>query len=266
MTDALLTSRQGEVVTVTLNRPDRLNVLGEPGDGEAFRALFDGVNADRSVKCVVLTGAGRAFSAGGNVKDMRDRRNLFSGSEQEIADNYRSNVHEIVRSVWHCEVPVIAAVNGPAVGLGHDVAGLCDMRLAAESAGFGSSFLKIGLIPGDGGSWILQQNIGASRAAELLYTARIIDADTALDWGLVSAIHPDGALMAAAGKLAEKIAGMPTAALRAAKKLLRSAKTPEFDAALEMAAAAQAGLHLTDDHMEAVTAFIEKRPPRFSDS
>ena len=266
MINALLTSRQGAVMTVTMNRPDQLNILGEPGDGDAFRKVFDAINEDRSIKCVIFTGAGRAFSAGGNVKDMRDRENLFAGSQADIADNYRNNVHEIVRSIWHCAVPVIAAVNGPAVGLGHDVSGLCDIRLAAQSARFGSTFLKIGLIPGDGGSWILPQNIGASRAAEMLYTSRIIDAETALSWGLVSEVYPSEELMAAAEKLAAKIISQPTAALRATKRLLRSAKTPELDAALEMAAVEQAKLHATDDHLEAVTAFIEKRPPQFTDS
>ena len=117
MTNSLLTTRQGAVMTVTMNRPDQLNILGEPGDGDAFRKVFADINEDRTIKCVIFTGAGRAFSAGGNVKDMRDRENLFAGSETDIADNYRNNVHEIVRSIWHCAVPVIAAVNGPATWL-----------------------------------------------------------------------------------------------------------------------------------------------------
>ena len=112
----------------------------------------------------------------------------------------------------------------------------------------------------------MPQNVGASRAAEMLYTARIIDAQTALSWGLVSEVYPDEELLAAAEEMAAKIISQPTAALRATKKLLRSAKTPELDAALEMAAVEQAKLHVTDDHLEAVTAFIEKRPPQFSDS
>ena len=135
----LIDVSDANVVTVTMNRPDQLNILGEPGDGDAFRKVFDAINEDRTIKCVIFTGAGRAFSAGGNVKDMRDRENLFAGSQADIADNYRNNVHEIVRSIWHCAVPVIAAVNGPAVGLGHDVSGLCDIRLAAQSARFGST-------------------------------------------------------------------------------------------------------------------------------
>lgn len=265
MTDSLLTTRQGDVMTVYLNRPDKLNVLGEPGDGEKFQTLFGSINQDRSIKCVILTGSGRAFSAGGNVKDMRDRQNLFAGDKQQIAENYRGNVHEIVRALWHCEVPVIAAVNGPAVGLGHDVAGLCDIRLASEKAKFGSTFLKIGLIPGDGGSWILPRNIGQSRAAEMLFAAKLIDADQALEWGLVSAVHKADDLMPAAEKLALEITTQPTRALRSTKKLLRAAQTPALNEALEMAAVEQGEMHLTEDHIEAVTAFIEKRPPQFKD-
>ena len=158
---------------------------------------------------------------------------------------------------------MIAAVNGPAIGLGCDVACLADIRIAADSAKFGVTFLKLGLIPGDGGAWLLPRSIGMSRAAELLFTGDVIDAATAQAWGLVSRVVPADRLLDEALALAERIAAQPPHALRLAKSLLRQGQTASYDTIMEMSAAAQAIMHLTEDHMEGVNALIEKRPPSF---
>ena len=134
--------QQGHCVTLTINRPDMRNALGEPGDGDVFAEASARINQDRSVRCVILTGAGSAFSAGGNIKAMQAGRAPFGGPGVHIADSYRQGIHRIVRSIWQLEVPAIAAVNGPAIGLGNDVASLCDIRIAAKSAIFGATFLK----------------------------------------------------------------------------------------------------------------------------
>ncbi|MDE3117241.1 MAG: enoyl-CoA hydratase/isomerase family protein, partial [Pseudomonadota bacterium] len=152
---ALLFEKSGAVVTLTINRPEARNPLGEEGDGERFAEAACRINEDREVRCVILTGAGKAFSAGGNLKAMRARSGGFAGGGAAIRERYRGGIHRMVRAVWGIEVPVIAAVNGPAIGLGNDMACLADLRLAAGSAIFGATFLKIGLIPGDGGAWIL---------------------------------------------------------------------------------------------------------------
>jgi enoyl-CoA hydratase/carnithine racemase len=261
---SLLTlEKRGHIALLTLNRPESLNALGAPGDGDAVAATCEAVNADNDVRCVVLTGAGRAFSAGGDVKAMKAREGAFAGSGVAIRDGYRRNIHRIVRSIYGLEVPSIAAVNGAAIGLGCDVACMTDIRICAENSRFGVTFLKLGLIPGDGGAWLLPRTIGMSRAAELLFTGDIIDAATAAAWGLVSRVVPAESLVDEAIALAERIVVQPPHALRLAKSLLRQGQTASYDTLMEMSAAAQAISHLTEDHMEGVDAILEKRAPAF---
>jgi enoyl-CoA hydratase/carnithine racemase len=261
---SLLTfERRGAIALLTLNRPDAMNALGAPGDGDAVAAVCAEVNADRSIRCAILTGAGRAFSAGGDVKAMRDRAGAFAGSAAEIREGYRTNIHRLARAIYGLEMPVVAAVNGAAIGLGCDIACLADIRIAAEGAKFGVTFLKLGIIPGDGGAWLLPRTIGMSRACELLFTGDVIDAATAKEWGLVSQVVPADALMAEATALAERIAAQPPQALRVAKSLLRQGQGASYDTIMEMSAAAQAIMHLTEDHIEGVSALIEKRRPEF---
>jgi len=264
---SLLTiEKRGHVAVLTLNRPDAMNALGMPGDGDQIQAVCEEINDDQNVRCVVLTGAGRAFSAGGDVKAMKAREGAFGGSGIQIRDGYRRNIHRVVRSIYGLEVPSIAAINGAAIGLGMDVACMTDIRIAADTAKMGVTFLKLGLIPGDGGAWLLPRTIGMSRAAELLFTGDVIDAKTAADWGLVSRVVPAAELMTEAMALAEKIALQPPHALRLAKTLLKQGQTASYDTLMEMSAAAQAISHLTEDHMEGVDAILEKRAPVFKGS
>lgn len=256
--------RRGRIAVLTMNRPDRLNALPDLEDGEAFAAACEAINADAGISVAILTGAGRAFSAGGDLKAMAGRSALFEGSGAAIRERYRRVVHRIVRALYGLEVPLIAAVNGPAMGLGCDIAGLADIRLASTEARFGVPFLKLGLIPGDGGAWLLPRNVGYARAAQMLFTGRTIDAKTALEWGLVNQVVAPEALMDEALSLAEEIAGQPPRALRMAKALLRQGREASFDQLLEMSAAVQALAHLTEDHIEGVNAVIEKRPGRFT--
>ena len=261
---SLLTiEKRGHVAILTLNRPDAMNALGMPGDGDQIQAVCEEINDDAEVRCVVLTGAGRAFSAGGDVKAMKAREGAFGGSGVQIRDGYRRNIHRVVRSIYGLEVPSIAAINGAAIGLGMDVACMADIRIAADTAKMGVTFLKLGLIPGDGGAWLLPRTIGMSRAAEMLFTGDVIDAATAAAWGLVSRVVPAAELMGAAIALAEKIAQQPPHALRLAKSLLKQGQTASYDTLMEMSAAAQAISHLTEDHMEGVDAILEKRAPTF---
>jgi enoyl-CoA hydratase/carnithine racemase len=256
---ALLFEKAGPVVTLTLNRPDARNPLGEDGDGDLFAEACARINADRELRCVILTGAGKAFSAGGNLKSMRERSGTFSGVGVHIRERYRNGIHKMVRALWAVELPMIAAVNGPAIGLGNDVACLADLRIAADTAIFGATFLKIGLVPGDGGAWILPRTIGHARAAELFFTGDTIDAATALSWGLVSRVVPGATLMDEARALAARIARQPPDVLRMTKKLMRDGQNTSFDTIMEMSASMQAIAHLTKDHHEAVAAFFEKR-------
>lgn len=265
-TEFLQLEKRGAIALLTLNRPDKLNAMPEVEDGDAFRALCEAIDADPAIRCAIITGSGRAFSAGGDVKAMQSRSELFEGGGMAIRERYRRIVHRIVRSVYELQVPLIAAVNGPAVGLGCDLAGLADIRIASDRARFGVPFLKLGIIPGDGGAWLLPRTIGHARAAELLFTGDLIDAATAAEWGLVSRVVPHDTLMDEAMALAARIAAQPPHALRLAKTLLRQGRESSYEAVLEMSASAQALSHLTDDHLEGVTAHIEKRPADFKGS
>ena len=221
------------------------------------------LNRDTDVRCVILTGAGRAFSAGGDVKAMRDKTGTFGGTPPAISDGYRENIHVMLRALYGLRVPLIAAVNGPAIGLGCDVACLADMRIASAKAKFGVTFLKLGIIPGDGGTWTLPRVIGPARAAELFYTGDVIDAPTALDWGLVSRVTEPESLLDEAQVMAHKVAAQPPHALRQAKMLLRQGQQVSYDSALELAANTQAMMHMTKDHEEGIAALLEKRAADF---
>jgi enoyl-CoA hydratase/carnithine racemase len=260
---ALLFERSGSVVTLTINRPDMRNPLGEAGDGELFADAAARINADRDVRCAILTGAGKAFSTGGNLKAMREHSGAFAGGGVHLREGYRNGIHKMVRALWDVEVPMIAAVNGPAIGLGNDVACLADMRIAADSAIFGATFLKVGLIPGDGGAWLLPRVIGHARAAELFFTGDTIDAQMALAWGLVSRVVPAASLMSEARALAERICRQPPDVLRMTKKLMREGQRADFGTIMEMSAAMQSLAHLTADHGEALAAFFDKRAPQY---
>ena len=256
--------RDGPVTTLTIDRAESMNPLGAPGDGDEFAAACAAINRDMACRVVILTGAGRAFSAGGDVKAMRDKTGTFGGTAPAISDGYRDNIHLMLRALYGLRVPVIAAVNGPAIGLGCDVACLADIRIASETAKFGVTFLKLGIIPGDGGTWILPRVIGMSRAAELFYTGDVIDAATAKEWGLVSRVAAPDALMDEARALAPRIAAMPPHSLRQSKILLRQGSQISYDSALEMAANTQGMMHTTADHAEGIAALLEKRPAHFT--
>ncbi len=255
--------KQGHVAVLTLTRPEAMNALGQEGDGAEVTAACAEIEADPAIRVTVLTGEGRAFSAGGDVKAMRDRTGAFGGSAYDIREGYRRNIHRIVKSLYNLETPLVAAVNGPAIGLGCDVACMADVRIASEKAKFGVTFLKLGLIPGDGGAWLLPRIIGSARAAELLFTGDVIDAETAVNWGLISRAVAPEALMEEAMALATRMAGQPPQSLRLAKTLMRHGATASYDTIMEMSAASQALMHLTDDHMEGVNAILDKRAPTF---
>ncbi|HAE03251.1 MAG TPA: enoyl-CoA hydratase [Rhodospirillaceae bacterium] len=264
MTDPyILYEKSAGIVTLTLNRPDQLNAFSEGPMIDAFLAVLDQVTAEKDVRCVILTGAGRAFSAGGNVKHMRDKTDMFAGSAADIERAYAQGIHRVPPKLWGLEIPVIAAVNGPAYGAALDLVCMCDIRLASATAKFGAPFVKIGIAPGDGAAWFLSRIVGPSHAAELILTGDTVDADTAKAMGLVSRVVDPDALMREAHALAEKIAANAPLALQSSKRLLRKAPHQTLEDHLSLCASYQALLHGTADHAEAVTALLEKRKPVF---
>ncbi|GAC61202.1 crotonase/enoyl-CoA hydratase family protein [Gordonia sihwensis] len=262
--DVLLVERDGDVVTWTVNRPETRNAISEDDAIDALVDAATAVNRDQSVRAVILTGAGSAFSAGGNVKDMAAAAGLFGGAPHQQRVGYREGIQRIPRAMYALEVPVIAAVNGPAVGAGCDLALMCDIRIASNTAFFAESFVKLGLIPGDGVAWLLPRAIGPARAAEMALTGDRVDAATALEWGIVSRVVEPADLLPTAREIASRIAANPPVAVRMTKKLLRESSQQTLDQLLELSATMQAVAHHTEDHREAVAAFLEKRPGRFT--
>jgi enoyl-CoA hydratase/carnithine racemase len=246
------------IAVVTLNRPGQRNPLTE-------RPMVDGIvdalaraNDDRGVRVVVLTGAGPAFSAGGNVKAMAAALEERRADPVRTQDYYRQGVQRIPLAFQGLEVPAIAAVNGPAVGAGCDLACMCDIRIASEKATFAESFVKLGIVPGDGGAWLLQRIVGYSKCCELAFTGDTVDAAEALRIGLVSKVVPDAELIDSALELARRIARNPPDAVRMTKRLLVQAREQSLWAALEAARALQALAHTTAEHADAARAFADK--------
>jgi enoyl-CoA hydratase/carnithine racemase len=262
MASFLRFERRGPVVVLTMDEPETRNALTGNSAVDEFVAAAARISADQTVRAVVVTGAGPVFSSGGNVKDMRRFAEEEIASEQ-IREEYQRGIQRLPLALYHLDAPTIAAVNGPAIGAGCDLACMCDIRLAATTATFAESFIKIGIIPGDGGAWLLPRVVGASKAAEMAFTGEAIDAAEALRCGLVSAVTPPDDLLPAALALAKKIAANPGPALRMTKKLLREGQSRSLESLLELSASFQALAHKTPEHEEAVRAFMEKRKPRF---
>lgn len=264
MSAPLLIEQTDSIVTLTLNRPDLRNPITDLDMVEAVEQACVRINRDPAVRVVILTGSGDGFCSGGNMNHMRDREGMFAGAPTELREGYRHGVQRVTRAVYGLEVPTVAAVNGPAIGAGCDLALMCDLRIASETAIFAESFVRMGLIPGDGGAWLLPRAVGLSRACEMAFTGDRVDAKTALEWGLVSRVVPQDTLQDEARVMAARIAKNPPAALRMTKMLIRQALVTPLDTLLELSAAAQALVHQTRDHGEAVTAFFEKRKSVFT--
>jgi 2-(1,2-epoxy-1,2-dihydrophenyl)acetyl-CoA isomerase len=248
-------STEGGVATVTLNRTEKLNALSEEMYLDMTR-LFAEIAADDAVRAMVLTGAGRAFCSGSDLEGMQ-QMDLQAGRAR------MKRRHRMIQNLVNIEKPVIAAVNGPCVGIGFSIALACDLIVAAESARFSQIFKKIGLVPDGGSIFFLVQHLGIARAKELVYTARMLPAAEARDWGFVTKVVPDAELAGAAQALARELADSATHALGLAKKMFQSMYTPSLEALLEMETLSQSLARLTEDHREGVAAFREKRKPKF---
>ncbi len=251
--------RHGHVLVLTMNSPDTRNALTSDDQFLDFEQTCSEINNDMSVRVVVLTGEGSAFCAGGNVKDMRDRTALFSGDPYDQADAYRKGIQRIPRAIYALNVPVIAAVNGPAVGAGCDLATMCDIRIGSTKAMFAESFVKLGIIPGDGGAWFLPRAVGYSNACKMAFSGDPVRADDALAMGLMSEMVEPENLMERAVELAQSIASNPPHAVRLTKQLMRGSEKSSLDELLDKSATFQAVCHAEPDHQEAVAAFFEKR-------
>ena len=260
----LLIERDGPVVIATLNRPDERNAISETAHSQEIADFCAAMTRDASVRAIVLTGAGKAFCAGGNVKHMRDKAGMFGGSPFDIRNRYRTGIQMIPTALYKLEVPVVAAVNGPAIGAGLDLACMCDVRVASSRALFAESFVKLGIVPGDGGAWLLPRVIGMARASLLTLTGETIDAAKALEYGLVAEVVEPDQVLGRALEVAQSIAANPGHATRMAKRLLREGQDMKLAPLLALSASYQALAHHTQDHAEAIAAFLEKRTPDYT--
>lgn len=246
--------RAGAVATVTLDRPDALNAQTR-ASRRALAKELRALSADAGVRCVVLTGAGRAFCAG---QDLREESAL-----DDVDQTIRETYVPVVEALVGMPKPVIAAINGAAAGAGLSFALACDLRLMSEEAVLMMAFSNIGLVPDSGGSWFLARIVGYARAFELAASGRRVAADEALALGLVQRVLPAGEVLPAAKELAAGLAARPTLALGWTKRLLRAAEGGELGETMELEAQLQAAAVRTHDHAEGVAAFLEKRAARF---
>ncbi|QHE85563.1 crotonase/enoyl-CoA hydratase family protein [Hydrogenophaga sp. BPS33] len=262
MSDFLIYEQQGPVVTLTMNQPEKRNPLTGNSAVSEFLVAIDRIDVDPEVRCVILTANGPSFSAGGDIVEMK-RQASPEVQEMRIRQDYRRGIQKLALSLFNLEVPVIAAVNGHAIGAGLDLACMCDIRIASTHAKFAESFVKLGIIPGDGGAWLLPRMIGLARASELAFTGDMIDAQQALEWNLVSRVVAPEELLPTARALAGRITANAGHSLRLTKRLIREGLHTRLDSVLELSAVYQAVSHKTPDHVEAVNAFMEKRAARF---
>ncbi len=257
--DAALTLDE-RIAVLTFKRDDVRNALTGTELTSDIVATLAWANASSDVSVLILTGEGSAFSAGGNIKTMGERS---QAPAFELQQNYKRGIQRIPLALQETEIPVIAAVNGPAIGAGFDLANMCDIRIGSTHAQFGETFVNLGIIPGDGGAWFLQRLLGYQRAAELTLTGRIVKAEEAKELGILLEVTEPNALLPRARELAGKIAAKPPLAVRYAKRLLKLAQQQPLSEHLDVCSSFQALCHKTEDHAEALAAFFEKRPGKF---
>jgi 2-(1,2-epoxy-1,2-dihydrophenyl)acetyl-CoA isomerase len=248
------TTREGAVLTITLNRPDVLNAFNAAMHRALGAALKDA--RDASVRAVVITGAGRGFCVGQDLTEFRE-------APGDIGSRLRENYHPNIRAIRALEKPVIAAVNGAAAGAGMSFACACDVRIAADSASFVPAFINIGLVPDSGGTFFVTRILGVARAFEWLASGKKLTAAEAHAWGLVSEVVEAASLAQRAAELAAQLASMPTRGIAMTKRLLDHAVTASLEDQLEREAQLQTAATKTEDFREGVAAFLEKRPAQF---
>lgn len=259
MPDELLFTKDNKVATITLNRPDKLNTFHDGMLADWADALQE-CQADDTINVVVLTGAGRVFCAGGDISTMGKRDD---NPARYIGDYLRKHVHPVARAVDALKKPYICALNGTATGAGLDMALMADLRFAARGARFAESYIKVGLIAGDGGAFLLPRLIGLTKALELLWTGDFINAEEAERIGLISKVFDEDQLMAETYAFAKRLANGPSVAVRLMKQAVYQSLRTDFLTALEAITGPMGVAYSTEDHREAVAAFMEKRPPTF---
>ena len=267
MNDEIRYETRGPVAWLTLNRPEAANAWTDGMVAGVLEALGEAA-ADEAVRVVVVTGAGRVFCAGGDLRAMQERTGMFAGDPVELRGRYTRGLQSVTRAFGAFEKPTVAAMNGAAIGAGLDLALMCDLRIASQRAKMGSTFAKVGLIPGDGGAWLLTRTVGLARALELCLTAKVIGAEEAARIGLVHQVVAPEEVLERAREVAEQIAALPPKAVQMTKLALYQTAHQELEGALQLTAALQGLVQHSEDHERAVEAMLaglakkdEDQPP-----
>jgi len=258
--ETITSATTDHVTTITLNRPDVFNAFSDQLSAELLDALKK-ASRDADTRVVILTGAGKAFSSGQDLGELKER--YTPGYVPELSRDLHKRYNPIIKAICGLEKPVVAAINGVAAGAGCSLALACDLRIASEKASFVEVFVNVGLIPDSGSSYFLPRLVGHARAMELCCTGRPVKAPEALELGLVNRVVPPDELLAAAGEIARALAAKPARSIALTKRLLHQSPGRTLEEQLEAEAFAQETAGKTEDHMEGVLAFLEKREPRF---
>ena len=258
----ILVEEDAPLLWVTLNRPQHSNAFSDEMITGLCR-LFREADWDVDIRVIILTGAGKTFCAGGDVKAMEEKSGMFAGDPEGLRRRYTRGIQQIPLAIESLNTPLVAMVNGAAIGAGCDLACMCDIRMGCKHSRFGETFVKLALVPGDGGSFFLQRAVGYAKAMELSLTGRIVPAEEALALGLLNNLVETDELKKETEKLARSIAANSPIAVSMIKKAIRQARTAEISGHLDLLAAFQGITQRTEDHFEGVRALQEKRQPRF---
>lgn len=259
---SIKTRAEKGVAVVTLARPDTRNALSGEEMLEELLDAIDEAESDQEVSVLVFEAEGPAFSSGGDVKEMAAGEGMFAGNPAQLTESYRQSIQQLIRFIATTDLVTIAAVNGPAIGAGFDLALGCDLRIGSPKALFAHTSIEMGIVPGDGGVWLLPRVVGWQRAVEMTLTARALDAEEALRLDVLLEVVPPEELELRVMGLARTIASKPRPAVVLAKRLLRQARSMDLDGFLELSAAFQAVAHSTPEHTEALKAYLDRLPDR----
>ncbi|MEM6999848.1 MAG: enoyl-CoA hydratase-related protein [Pseudomonadota bacterium] len=264
-TEELLVEQDGHVVTITLNRPERLNAISRPMLNELSAKVVE-ADKDPDVRCIVLTGAGRGFCAGLDLIDTSDRMDDDGGMRQ--GSNRPRQLFDLrdapINVMWHCDTPIICAINGAAAGYGMDLTLLCDMRVMAENAKLAAVTAKRNVVPESGGTWLLPRLVGWAKASELYYRGRTVGAEEALEIGIVNTVVPRDEVLSTAQQWAAEVAENAPMAVQTTKRMMRMGLEESYDTAVDHLMVHLNGLFQSEDFAEGLKAFMEKRKPNFT--
>jgi 2-(1,2-epoxy-1,2-dihydrophenyl)acetyl-CoA isomerase len=258
----LLVEKKNHSLWITLNRPEASNAYSS-GMVKALVEVLRHADVDNQVRVIIITGAGKNFCAGGDIKAMRGKTGMFAGESNELREAYQSGIQQIPLAISQLKTPIIAMVNGAAVGAGCDLAAMCDLRVASQEATFAETFARVGLVPGDGGSFFLTRLIGYGKAMEMFLTCKTVSASEALGMGLVNRVVLPEELKNSTQELADQLAALPPIALQMTKKSVIHAYQNDLGSHLELMAAYQGITQRSSDHFKALDGMIEKKKPSF---